>query len=120
MRAVGASIVSAQLPLGAVQHSAVEGISFAAPYFCGLSEPISFWRCAPAWSSQLPSVRFIQGRVGDASTLHAVLRELGDQKADVVLSDMAPACTGIRHDDHFNSVELCLYAADLMEQVRIG
>ncbi|CDJ32325.1 ribosomal RNA methyltransferase, putative [Eimeria mitis] len=65
----------------------------------------------------LPNVQFIQGRVGDAKTLHAVLQALGDRKADVVLSDMAPACTGIRHDDHFNSVELCLYAADLMEQV---
>ncbi|CDI87419.1 ribosomal RNA large subunit methyltransferase J, putative [Eimeria praecox] len=65
----------------------------------------------------LPNVQFIQGRVGDAKTLHAVLQALGDQKADVVLSDMAPACTGVRHDDHYNSVELCLYAADLMEQV---
>lgn len=70
--------------------------------------------------AQLPSVQFIQGRVGDATTLHAVLQELGDKKADVVLSDMAPACTGIRREDHFNSVELCLYAADLMEQVRSG
>ncbi|KAL8438578.1 hypothetical protein ACSSS7_000112 [Eimeria intestinalis] len=69
-----------------------------------------------AQTDPLPSVHFIQGRVGDASTLRAVLQELGDQKADVVLSDMAPACTGIRHEDHFNSVELCLYAADLMEQ----
>ena len=66
---------------------------------------------------QLPNVHFIQGRVGDAKTLHAVLQALGDRKADVVLSDMAPACTGIRHDDHYSSVELCLYAADLMEQV---
>ncbi|CDJ66904.1 ribosomal RNA large subunit methyltransferase J, putative [Eimeria necatrix] len=65
----------------------------------------------------LPNVQFIQGRVGDAKTLYAVLQELRDQKADVVLSDMAPACTGIRHDDHYNSVELCLYAADFMEQV---
>ncbi|KAL8447866.1 hypothetical protein Emed_004161 [Eimeria media] len=64
----------------------------------------------------LPLVQFIQGRVGDASTLRAVLQELRDQKADVVLSDMAPSCTGIRHEDHFNSMELCLYAADLMEQ----
>ena len=67
--------------------------------------------------AQLPNVQFIRGRVGEAATLHAVLQELGDRKADVVLSDMAPACTGIRHDDHMNSVELCLYAADLMEQV---
>ncbi|CDJ58394.1 ribosomal RNA large subunit methyltransferase J, putative [Eimeria maxima] len=65
----------------------------------------------------LSNVQFIRGRVGDAKTLHAVLQALGDRKADVVLSDMAPACTGIRHDDHYNSVELCLYAADLMEQV---
>lgn len=65
----------------------------------------------------IPFVQFVQGRVGEAATLHAVLKELGDRKADVVLSDMAPACTGVRHDDHFNSVELCLYAADLMEQV---
>ncbi|KAL8453836.1 hypothetical protein Emag_001644 [Eimeria magna] len=64
----------------------------------------------------LPLVHFIQGRVGDASTLRAVLQELRDQKADVVLSDMAPSCTGIRHEDHYNSMELCLYAADLMEQ----
>ncbi|CDJ50122.1 ribosomal RNA large subunit methyltransferase J, putative [Eimeria brunetti] len=65
----------------------------------------------------IENVQFIQGRVGDAKTVHAVLQALGDRKADVVLSDMAPSCTGIRHDDHFNSVELCLYAADLMEQV---
>ncbi|XP_026194206.1 uncharacterized protein LOC34618364 [Cyclospora cayetanensis] len=65
----------------------------------------------------IPNVQFIHGRVGESTTLQAVLQELGDQKADVVLSDMAPACTGIRHDDHFNSIELCLYAADLMEQV---
>lgn len=68
---------------------------------------------------QLPNHTFIQGSVGQASTLHALLEELGERKADVVLSDMAPACIGVKQDDHLNSAELCLHASDLMEQVGI-
>ncbi|PHJ25643.1 ribosomal rna large subunit methyltransferase [Cystoisospora suis] len=71
----------------------------------------------PVAMDPLPNHTFIQGSVGQASTLHALLEELGERKADVVLSDMAPACIGVKQDDHLNSAELCLHASDLMEQI---
>ncbi|KAK2198320.1 bifunctional Ribosomal RNA large subunit methyltransferase E/Ribosomal RNA methyltransferase [Babesia duncani] len=36
---------------------------------------------------------------------------------DPVISDLAPACTGIKQDDHLNSTELCMQAASLMENI---
>lgn len=69
---------------------------------------------------QIEGVEFIQGSVGEAATLQALLETLGERKADVVLSDLAPACTGDKRADHLNCAELCLYAADLMEQVGTG
>ncbi|PFH33871.1 ribosomal RNA methyltransferase (FtsJ) family protein [Besnoitia besnoiti] len=71
----------------------------------------------PVAMDPLPHHTFIQSSVGQAGTLQALLEELGEAKADVVLSDMAPSCIGVKQDDHLNSAELCLYASDLMEQV---
>ncbi|KFH01020.1 ribosomal RNA methyltransferase (FtsJ) family protein [Toxoplasma gondii MAS] len=71
----------------------------------------------PVAMDPLPHHTFIQGSVGQAGTLQALLEELGESKADVVLSDMAPACIGVKQDDHLNCAELCLFASDLMEQV---
>ncbi|CBZ49995.1 putative ribosomal RNA large subunit methyltransferase J [Neospora caninum Liverpool] len=70
----------------------------------------------PVAMDPLPHHTFIQGSVGQAGTLQALLEGLGESKADVVLSDMAPACIGVKQDDHLNCAELCLHASDLMEQ----
>ncbi len=38
----------------------------------------------------IPDVEFIQGDFSDESVLQALLQQLGEQKADWVISDMAP------------------------------
>lgn len=65
----------------------------------------------------IPNFTFIKGNVNDESTHAHLLSALSGMKADVVLSDLAPACTGIKQDDHLNSTELCMQAASLMEKV---
>jgi len=58
---------------------------------------------------------FIQGDVGDEGTLKRLLAELGDRRADVVLSDLAPQATGLKFEDHLGSMQCCLHAAKIME-----
>jgi len=59
---------------------------------------------------------FIQGDVADKQTLQKVLAELGDRRADVVLSDLSPPRVGLKMEDHLGSMQCCLYAAKIMER----
>ncbi|KAK1442641.1 ribosomal RNA large subunit methyltransferase E like protein [Babesia gibsoni] len=65
----------------------------------------------------MPNLTFIKGNINDESTHAHILSALNGSKADVVLSDLAPPCTGIKQDDHLNSTELCMQAASLMEKI---
>ncbi|EAN31703.2 FtsJ-like methyltransferase family protein [Theileria parva strain Muguga] len=65
----------------------------------------------------IPNYDFIKGEINDQETHNKLLTLLDGVKADVVLSDLAPNCTGIKMDDHLNSAELCLQATSLMEKV---
>ncbi|ORM41400.1 Ribosomal RNA large subunit methyltransferase E [Babesia sp. Xinjiang] len=60
---------------------------------------------------------FIKGDINDETTHAHLFSALNGAKADVVLSDLAPACTGVKQDDHLNSTELCMQASALMERV---
>mmetsp|Transcript_35127 Transcript_35127/g.76901 ORF Transcript_35127/g.76901 Transcript_35127/m.76901 type:complete len:263 (+) Transcript_35127:26-814(+) len=65
---------------------------------------------------------FLQGDVTDPAIFDRIIQEIGpDRRADVVMSDMAPAMVGIKGDDHLNIVELCMHASHLMERtLKIG
>lgn len=64
---------------------------------------------------------FIQGDVGELETVEAIVAELGDRRADVVLSDLAPPAIGLKFEDHLGSMQCCLYAARIMERtLRLG
>ena len=61
---------------------------------------------------------FIQGDVSHKEILDRCFNVLGDRRADVVLSDMAPKLIGVKQDDHLASAETALFACDFVEQVR--
>nr|PVC49480.1 ribosomal RNA methyltransferase [Theileria orientalis] len=65
----------------------------------------------------IPNYTFIKGEINDEETQNKLIQTLDGVRADVVLSDLAPNCTGVKKDDHLNSAELCLQAASLMERV---
>ena len=54
---------------------------------------------------------------GDVAELESHLNQLGIDRFDVVLSDMAPATTGNRHVDEARSVGLCEAALAIADQV---
>ena len=56
---------------------------------------------------------------GDVADLDAHLKELGQDRFDVVLSDMAPATTGNRHVDEARSVGLCEAALAIADQILV-
>jgi len=60
---------------------------------------------------------FIQGDVSHKEILDRCFNVLGDRRADVVLSDMAPKLIGVKQDDHLASAETALFACDFVEQV---
>ena len=60
---------------------------------------------------------FIQGDITEESTVAAVTACLHDRSADVVLSDMAPAISGRKLDDHDSAIELNLVTAEFAEKV---
>jgi 23S rRNA (uridine2552-2'-O)-methyltransferase len=57
-------------------------------------------------------VDFVQGDFTRGSGLAAIASRLGDRKADVVLSDMAPNMSGIAISDQARSMELAEAARD--------
>eukprot|EP00397_Hematodinium_sp_SG-2012_P058618 GEMP01074359.1.p1 GENE.GEMP01074359.1~~GEMP01074359.1.p1 ORF type:complete len:273 (+),score=47.74 GEMP01074359.1:329-1147(+) len=64
---------------------------------------------------------FIKGDAAEQATIARVLSILGEKKADVIISDMAPKMIGIKQDDHLSSIELCLMAGTFMERtLKIG
>ncbi|MFP3921974.1 MAG: RlmE family RNA methyltransferase [Dichotomicrobium sp.] len=60
----------------------------------------------------LPDVTVLRGDFLEDSGLTAVNAALGGRKADVVLSDMAPATTGHRQTDHLRTIALAEAALD--------
>lgn len=61
----------------------------------------------------LPGVEFLQGDFSEESVFNALLEKLGDEKADWVVSDMAPNLSGIESVDQPRSIELAELALDL-------
>ena len=60
----------------------------------------------------VPGVTFLQGDFTTRAGLEAVRRALGDRKADVVLSDMAPNLSGIGVSDQARSMDLAEIALE--------
>jgi 23S rRNA (uridine2552-2'-O)-methyltransferase len=65
----------------------------------------------------LSGVRFVQGDFREAQTLDALLEALADDRADLVLSDMAPNISGTRSVDQPRAMYLAELAADLAERI---
>ncbi len=61
----------------------------------------------------LPDVEFIQGDFEEQAVLDQVLASLGDEKAGLVMSDMAPNISGMRVVDQPRSMALAELARDL-------
>jgi 23S rRNA (uridine2552-2'-O)-methyltransferase len=60
----------------------------------------------------VPGVEFVQGDFTKGSGLKAIASLLGDRKADLVLSDMAPNMSGISVSDQARSMDLAELARD--------
>ncbi|QFT56245.1 23S rRNA (uridine(2552)-2'-O)-methyltransferase RlmE [Microbulbifer sp. THAF38] len=65
----------------------------------------------------LAGVDFVQGDFTEESVLNALLQHLGDEMADLVISDMAPNMSGIRDVDQPASMYLVELAVDMARQV---
>jgi 23S rRNA (uridine2552-2'-O)-methyltransferase len=64
----------------------------------------------------LPSVEFIQGDFREDEPLQELEAALGDERADLVMSDMAPNISGNRSVDQPRSMYLAELAMDLCER----
>lgn len=60
----------------------------------------------------IPGVRLIEGDFLEDDTMEEVRAALGDNRADVVLSDMAAPATGHRQTDHLKIMALCEAAVE--------
>lgn len=65
----------------------------------------------------LPFVDFVQGDFREEAVLQQLLELLGDQKADLVISDMAPNMSGVESVDQPRAMYLCELALDMARQV---
>lgn len=65
----------------------------------------------------LPGVEFVQGDFTEESVLKQLLERLGEDGADLVISDMAPNMSGIRDVDQPASMYLVELAVDMAAQV---
>ena len=65
----------------------------------------------------LPSVEFIHGDFTEAAVFEQLLQALGDCKADLVMSDMAPNISGTKAIDQPKSMYLAELALDLARKV---
>ena len=65
----------------------------------------------------LPNHTFVHGDITEASTVEAVLGALSGKQADIVISDMAPAISGRKLDDHDSAIELSLIACEFVDKV---
>lgn len=64
----------------------------------------------------LAGVEFIQGDFTDDAVLEVMLTALGDNKADLVISDMAPNMSGVADIDQPKSMHLVELALDLAKE----
>lgn len=64
----------------------------------------------------LPGVEFIQGDFTEDEVLQALLEMLGDDRADLVMSDMAPNISGQKAVDQPRSMYLAELALDLAKK----
>ncbi|PIE00465.1 MAG: 23S rRNA (uridine(2552)-2'-O)-methyltransferase RlmE [Thiothrix nivea] len=65
----------------------------------------------------LPFVEFVVGDFREDEVLQELLGLLGDNKADLVISDMAPNISGMEAVDQPRSIYLCELALDMATQV---
>ena len=65
----------------------------------------------------LPFVEFVQGDFREDAVLQQILNLLGEDKADVVISDMAPNMSGMDAVDQPRAIYLCELALDMAVQV---
>lgn len=65
----------------------------------------------------LPFVEFVQGDFREDSVLEEILNILGNEKADLVISDMAPNMSGVDAVDQPRAIHLCELALDMARQV---
>jgi len=65
----------------------------------------------------MAGVTFIQGDFREESVLNQILERLGGDKADLVLSDMAPNISGVDSADQAASIYLLELALDLVRRV---
>lgn len=65
----------------------------------------------------LPSVEFVQGDFREPETLQRLREKLGDRRADLVMSDMAPNISGNRAVDQPRSMYLAELAFDVCGEV---
>ncbi|MGB5245241.1 MAG: SAM-dependent methyltransferase [Woeseia sp.] len=65
----------------------------------------------------LPEVEFLQGDFTEQAVLDEMLARLGEQRADLVLSDMAPNISGTKAVDQPRAMYLAELALDFARQV---
>lgn len=65
----------------------------------------------------LPDVDFIQGDFREETVLNQLLDKIGERKADLVLSDMAPNMSGVDAVDQPRGMYLCELALELAQTV---
>lgn len=65
----------------------------------------------------LAGVEFLQGDFTDEAVLDALLERLGEERADLVMSDMAPNISGTKAVDQPRSMYLAELALDLARKV---
>jgi len=65
----------------------------------------------------LPFVEFVLGDFREDEVLQELLKVLGDEKADLVISDMAPNMSGMDAVDQPRAMYLCELALDMAQQV---
>lgn len=65
----------------------------------------------------LPGVSFVQGDFTEQEVYEAILAEIGDEKADLVISDMAPNMSGNSSSDQPQAMYLVELALDMASQV---
>jgi len=65
----------------------------------------------------LAGVDFIQGDFTEESVFEEIMRVLGDNEVDTVISDMAPNMSGVNATDQYSSMYLVELALDMARQV---
>jgi 23S rRNA (uridine2552-2'-O)-methyltransferase len=61
-------------------------------------------------------VSFIQGDFCEDAVLEQLLEQLGEEKVDLILSDMAPNMSGQKHTDQARAMYLADLALDFVQQ----